>query len=99
MLGILTNSYLITCTELVADRLQRGRDGRFLDSDLAKILYDATECSAGSTDRGMPSCQRITQIQTIERARSEGMCSLNDYRRFLGLKRMYFILMSVWVAD
>ncbi|KDR69941.1 hypothetical protein GALMADRAFT_282379 [Galerina marginata CBS 339.88] len=68
--------------------LQRGEGSRFRDSDLAQILYDATECPARGAGQGIPSCQRVMQIKVIERARSSKAGSLNDYRRFLGLKAL-----------
>ncbi|KDR69938.1 hypothetical protein GALMADRAFT_144994 [Galerina marginata CBS 339.88] len=71
--------------------LQRQEGGKFLDTDLSKILHDGTESLARSTGQGIPSCQRIMQIKNIERARAARKpqaCSFNEYRRFLGLKAL-----------
>lgn len=67
--------------------LKRGRDGRFQDNDLARVLQDATGYHAGAPGaRRIPSCFRTSEIMIIERARRWGVCSFNDFRKFLGLK-------------
>ncbi|KAJ7925601.1 heme peroxidase [Mycena leptocephala] len=68
-------------------RLTRGTDGRFKDSDLARVLQDATSWRAGAYKaRGTPQVLRVVEIMGIQRARLWGACSLNDFRRSLGLK-------------
>ena len=68
-------------------RLKRGPDGRFSDDDLAGILQDATEKVAGSyRARGTPAVLRIIEILGMEQARSWGVCTFNEFRKFLGLK-------------
>ncbi|KAJ7254701.1 heme peroxidase [Mycena haematopus] len=69
------------------NKLQRGTDGRFKDSDLAEILHNATSWRAGAYKaRGIPEVLRVIEVLGIEQARRWGACSMNDFRRFLGLK-------------
>ncbi|KAK7052388.1 heme peroxidase [Favolaschia claudopus] len=69
------------------DELERGADGRFHDSDLAEILHNATSWRAGAYKaRGIPEVLRVIEVLGIEQARRWGVCSMNDFRRFLGLK-------------
>lgn len=77
-------------------RLQRDRNGRFADSDLARILYESTETPAQSSGQGISPCLRVMQIKTIDWARSFKACTLNEYRKFLGLKRMCSYSRSFW---
>jgi hypothetical protein len=70
------------------DGLERDADGRFKDSDLANILHNSTEARAGAfRARGIPAALRVIEIMGIEQARSWGACSLNEFRKFLGLKQ------------
>jgi hypothetical protein len=72
--------------------LRRGIDSRFKDEDLTRVLQDATESIAGAPGaRGISSCFRIAEILIIERARQWGVCSFNDFRKFLGLKGDFFL--------
>ncbi|KAG1827565.1 heme peroxidase [Suillus subaureus] len=71
--------------------LQRQTEGpnasAFKDSDLANYLMTATSQHAAAFGaRGTPSIMRLHEIMGIEANRSWGVCSLNDYRKFLGLK-------------
>ncbi|KJA17192.1 hypothetical protein HYPSUDRAFT_46645 [Hypholoma sublateritium FD-334 SS-4] len=72
------------------DRLKRkGADGTgpFADADLARILQDATDYTAGAFKaRGIPETLRVVELMAIEQSRSWGTCSLNEFRKFLGLK-------------
>ncbi|KAJ7740925.1 heme peroxidase [Mycena maculata] len=69
------------------NKLQRGPDGRFKDSDLAEILHNATSWRAGAYGaRAIPEVLRVIEVLGIEQARRWGACSMNDFRRFLGLK-------------
>ncbi|KAJ7191786.1 heme peroxidase [Mycena pura] len=80
------------------DHLQRGPDGRFKDSDLARILQSATSCRAGAFKaRGIPEVLRIIEVLGIEQARRWGACSMNDFRRFIGLKP--FASFEEWNPD
>ncbi|KAI6149466.1 heme peroxidase [Pisolithus tinctorius] len=67
--------------------LSRQEDGSFKDSELANILMNATSHHAASFGaRGTPPCMRVNEIMGIESNRLWGTCSLNDFRKFLGLK-------------
>jgi linoleate 10R-lipoxygenase len=67
--------------------ITRQPDGSFGDDDLANILQNATEHSAGAfRARGTPPVMRLNEIMGIEQSRKWGVCSLNDFRKFLGLK-------------
>ncbi|KAF4584995.1 hypothetical protein EYR40_001821 [Pleurotus pulmonarius] len=73
--------------EWTFDGLKRGEDGNFNDDDLAKILLNATEWYAGSYKAaGTPEVLRVIEVLGIEQARSWGACSLNEFRKFMGLK-------------
>ena len=68
--------------------LQRGPGGSFDDADIANYLQSATESAASSFKaRGIPSVLRVIEIMGIEQGRAWGACSLNEFRKFLGLKR------------
>jgi linoleate 10R-lipoxygenase len=67
--------------------IKREADGKFKDSDLAKILMDATAAPAGAFGaRHTPGIMRTVEIMTIQMARRWGVCTLNEFRRSLGLK-------------
>ncbi|KAJ7306658.1 hypothetical protein DFH08DRAFT_720746, partial [Mycena albidolilacea] len=60
---------------------------KFKDSDLACILQNATSWRAGMHKaRGIPRVLRVIEMLGIEQARRWGACSLNDFRRSLGLE-------------
>ncbi|KAF8630033.1 hypothetical protein AX15_003144 [Amanita polypyramis BW_CC] len=67
--------------------LSRNKRGYFEDSDLAEKILDATEVRAG-----MPGCATIPkwarehEIRRIEQARIANVCTLNDFRKHIGLK-------------
>ncbi|KAJ7704765.1 heme peroxidase [Mycena rosella] len=68
--------------------LQRGPDGKFSDDAIAKILLDATESPAGAYGaRGTPGVLRVIEIMGILQARQWGVCTMNEFRQFLGLKQ------------
>lgn len=68
--------------------LKRQEDGTFRDEDLARVLQDATSTPAAAFKaRGSPGVMRLNDVMGIEQARRWGVCSLNDFRKFLGLKR------------
>ncbi|KAG1881160.1 heme peroxidase [Suillus subluteus] len=61
--------------------------GSFKDSDLASLLQGATSHRAASFGaRSTPAVMRLHEIMGIEANRAWGVCSLNDFRKFLGLK-------------
>jgi hypothetical protein len=67
--------------------LQRQADGTFKDEELANILKNSSEHPAGAfRARGTPPVMRLHEIMGIEQNRRWGVCSLNDFRKFLGLK-------------
>ncbi|KAG6830523.1 hypothetical protein H0H87_007821, partial [Tephrocybe sp. NHM501043] len=78
--------------------LPRGPDGKFNDDDLARILHDATEHPAGAfRGRGTPPVLRIVEIMGIEQSRAWGVCTMNEFRKFLGLKQ--FKTFEDWNPD
>ncbi|KAK0238937.1 linoleate diol synthase [Armillaria nabsnona] len=67
--------------------MTRQADGSFKDEDLAKVLQDATdEPAAAFRAKGTPPSMRLHEILGIEQNRRWGVCSLNEFRKFLGLK-------------
>ncbi|KAH7106072.1 heme peroxidase [Auriculariales sp. MPI-PUGE-AT-0066] len=67
--------------------LKRQPDGKFSDDDLSRVLRQATSTVAGAfRARGTPAVMRVVEIFAIEQARKWGVCSLNEFRKFLGLK-------------
>ncbi|RVX69773.1 hypothetical protein B0A52_06418 [Exophiala mesophila] len=67
--------------------LNRNADGKFNDSDLAKVMITGIEQVAGAFGaRNTPKALRATTILGIMQARSWNVCSLNEYRKFFGLK-------------
>ncbi|KAF8579879.1 heme peroxidase [Ramaria rubella] len=78
--------------------LQRGADGKFSDDDLANILHDATESPAGQyRARGTPEVLRIVEVMGIMQGRQWGVCTMNEFRNFLGLKQ--FKTFEEWNPD
>ncbi|KAG9119113.1 hypothetical protein FRC07_006027 [Ceratobasidium sp. 392] len=58
------------------NELQRGKDGRFKDADLAAILHDATEHISGAfSARNTPEVLRIVEVMGIMQARKWGVCT------------------------
>ncbi|GAB1194551.1 hypothetical protein APSETT444_003797 [Aspergillus pseudonomiae] len=67
--------------------LQRQEDGTFKDEELVNILANATEDVAGSFGaRNVPKCLRAVEILGINQARRWNVGSLNEFRKFFGLK-------------
>ncbi|KAL4246542.1 hypothetical protein ABKN59_008749 [Abortiporus biennis] len=78
--------------------LQRGPDGSFSDDDIARILQDATESTAGTyRARGTPAALRVIEIMAMEQAREWGVCTMNEFRTFLKLKT--FDTFEEWNPD
>ncbi|KAG6847120.1 hypothetical protein H0H93_009983 [Arthromyces matolae] len=78
--------------------LKRGPDGRFSDDDLADILHAAIEEPAGSFGgQRTPSVFRLVEIMSIEQSRAWGVCTMNEFRKFLGLKP--FATFEEWNPD
>ena len=79
------------------DRLTRGLNGKFDDDELVNVLLEATESPASAfRARGIAVIFRPAEILAIEQARFWGVCSLNEFRTQLGLKRMYFCFTVCW---
>lgn len=69
--------------------MTRGPDGKFDDDALAKILLDATGEPAGSYGaQSTPARLRGVEIMGLQQARAWGVCTMNEFRKYLGLKRM-----------
>ncbi|KAG8731386.1 hypothetical protein FRC11_004322 [Ceratobasidium sp. 423] len=68
--------------------LQRDKTtGRFNDSDLAGLLHDAVENVSGAfSARNIPEVLKIVEVLGITQARKWGVCTLNEFRKFMGLK-------------
>jgi hypothetical protein len=61
-------------------------NGRFADSDLARILQNATAAPAGAFGaRATPEVLRVVELLSIEQGRKWGVCTLNEFRAFMGL--------------
>lgn len=58
-------------------RLSRGTSGRFKDSDLAKVIQEATHDVAGAYKaRGIPAAMKAIEVMGIIRSRQWGVCSV-----------------------
>ncbi|KAF4623505.1 hypothetical protein D9613_002388 [Agrocybe pediades] len=80
------------------DGLQRGKDGKFSDDDLARILQRATTNPASAfRGRGTPPALRLVEIMGMEQARAWGLCTMNEFRKYLGLKQ--FTSFEEWNPD
>lgn len=67
--------------------LKRGPDGKFDDGELASILADAIEDVSGHPGaQHVPRALRAAEILGIQQARHWGCASLNEFRKFFGLK-------------
>ena len=76
--------------EIFVQSLVRGPDGRFSDDDLADILLSSTEIRAGAPGAcSIPAVMRNLNTTVMERARRWEVCTLNQFRLYLGLKRMF----------
>ncbi|KAM6494617.1 hem peroxidase [Amanita muscaria] len=85
-------------TASVADRdlrrrnyigLNRTRHGYFDDGDLASALFDAIETSAGTPGaRSISKRDRERVIRKIKQGQKWNVCTLNEFRVSLGLKRL-----------
>jgi len=68
--------------------LKRGPDGRFSDDDLANVLQSAISHPAGAFGgQGTAPVLRLIEIIGIEQSRQWGVCTMNEFRKFLGLKQ------------
>ena len=68
-------------------KLERGSDGKFSDDDLVKILMEAVEDPAGSFGaNNVPVALKSVEILGMQQARKWNLGSLNEFRKFFGLK-------------
>ncbi|KAF8727619.1 hypothetical protein AX14_007203 [Amanita brunnescens Koide BX004] len=80
------------------DKLTRGLDGKFDDDELMNVLLEATESPASAfRARGIAPVFRSSELLAIEQARFWGICSLNEFRVYLGLKP--FENFEEWCSD
>lgn len=67
--------------------LKRDAGGKFDDAELARIMRDGIEQVAGAFGaRNIPKSMRAITILGINQSRQWNLCTLNEYRRFFGLK-------------
>ncbi|KAF2474572.1 putative fatty acid oxygenase PpoC [Lindgomyces ingoldianus] len=67
--------------------LQRGYEGKYSDDDLVTILVDSIEDCAGSFGaNNVPKALRAVEIMGMMQARKWGLATLNEFRKFFGLK-------------
>ncbi|KAF4310263.1 Cytochrome P450 [Botryosphaeria dothidea] len=70
--------------------LKRGADGKYADDDLVKILTESIEDCAEKTGsfgaNNVPKALRAVEILGMNQARKWGLCTLNEFRKFFGLK-------------
>ncbi|KAF8901487.1 heme peroxidase [Gymnopilus junonius] len=78
--------------------LTRGPDGKFSDDKLAEIIHTATQNPASAfRGRGTPPVLRLVEIMGIQQARAWGLCTMNEFRSYLGLKQ--FESFEEWNPD
>ena len=67
--------------------LQRKEDGSFDDGELVEILVDAIEDVAGCPGaNNVPQALKAVEILGMQQARHWNCASLNEFRKFFGLK-------------
>ncbi|KAI9845144.1 MAG: hypothetical protein M1837_005029 [Sclerophora amabilis] len=67
--------------------LKRQSDGKFNDDDLVKIMTESIEDPAGSFGaNNVPKVLRAVEILGMQQARKWNLGSLNEFRKFFGLK-------------
>ena len=70
--------------------LRRNEDGYFEDNDLAELVFDAIEAKAGCPGgKAVPDWAREREILKFKQARQAKVCTLNEFRQHLGLKRAF----------
>ncbi|KAF3349590.1 Succinate-semialdehyde dehydrogenase [NADP+] [Verticillium dahliae VDG2] len=66
--------------------LTRGPDGRYSDSDLARIWVESIEDAAGAFGpNNIPRALRMIEVIGINHARALRVATLNDFRKYFGL--------------
>lgn len=67
--------------------LKRQSNGTYNDDDLVKIMTEAIEDTAGSFGaNNVPTSLKAVEILGMQQARKWGLGSLNEFRKFFGLK-------------
>ncbi|EXJ91015.1 hypothetical protein A1O1_04122 [Capronia coronata CBS 617.96] len=67
--------------------LKRNASGKFEDADLAQIMRTGVEQVSGAFGaRNIPKSMRAITILGINQSRYWNLCTLNEYRKFFGLK-------------
>lgn len=67
--------------------MQRDANGKYADDDLVKILTESIEDCAGSFGaNNVPKALRAVEILGMQQARKWGLATLNEFRKFFGLK-------------
>ena len=67
--------------------LKRGPDGKFADDDLVALINGAIEDVAGCPGaNNVPKALRAAEILGMQQARHWGCASLNEFRKYFGLK-------------
>ncbi|KAF2456698.1 fatty acid oxygenase PpoC [Lineolata rhizophorae] len=67
--------------------LERDSSGKYNDDDLVNILADSIEDCAGSFGaNNVPKALRAVEILGMQQARSWGLATLNEFRKFFNLK-------------
>ena len=70
--------------------LRRDKHDRFEDNDLAELLFDAIEEKAGCPGgKTVPDWAREAEILKLRQARQAKVCTLNEFRQYLGLRRAF----------
>ncbi|KAK2467669.1 hypothetical protein APHAL10511_000524 [Amanita phalloides] len=78
--------------------VRRNKNDYFDDNDLAKLLFNATETKAGSPGgKAVPYWAREQEIRKIQQARQANVCTLNEFRKRLGLKPL--VSFEEWNSD
>ena len=68
-------------------QLKRGEDGKFSDDRLVELLTEAIEDTAGSFGaNNVPKALKAVEILGMNQARYWNCGSLNEFRKFFGLK-------------
>lgn len=57
-------------------------------------IFSTTHHAAAFGARGTPEIMRLNEVMGIEANRTWGVCSLNDFRKFLGLKSVHLFKVS-----
>ena len=58
------------------------------------------EPAAAFGARGIPAIMRVNEIMGLEQSRRWGICSLNEFRKFLGLKsKLELFHRMSWLND